>query len=89
MPYIMKTKCPFKDPAKVNQFMKLVDLYNTKSGHLFTKDGEPSKGNSFSTSFWGGYNGYTVGIFNYSDRESRQTIGYVWYRTGQIIRKSE
>lgn len=82
-------KCPFRAKEKVDQFWKLIELYKSKTGHLYTKDGQPSIGNSFSTAFWGGYNGETVGMFNYREKAAKESIGYVWYRAGQIIRESE
>ena len=36
-----------------------------------------------------GYDGGTRGHANYSDRASRQTAGYVFYRAGQDVAKQE
>ena len=81
----------FKDPGMRREYDGAMLAYNTKHKNLFLPNGErrksPDLGSSFATFFWGGYDGFTVGMFNFESKGDRNTIAYAHYRAGQDAAK--
>ena len=73
---------PFKGEL-AKAFDDTVEAYRGKSPLLFNKDGTPNLGNSFSATFWGGYNGLNRGLYRYTTAADKKTLGYAMYRAGQ------
>lgn len=80
---------PFKNKARRESYDAVLKMYQDRHKTLFAKDGSRNYGNSFAAHFWLGYDGKTRGQANYSDRASRETGGYVFYRAGQDIAARE
>lgn len=83
----IKVRNPFKDTTMRREFDASVRAYNMKHANLFRKDGTQANGSSFASFFWKGFNGTNFGA-GFTDRASRQMIGYAYYRAGQLIRKA-
>lgn len=79
---------PFKDPVKREQFEQIVkafESYDTNVNFLFDRNGDRAL-NSFSTSFWLGYDGLKGGLANFSNAKFKQSGDYVFYCAGQTCR---
>ena len=72
----------FIDRTMREQYDAAVRAYTIRHRDLFRADGSQNKGSSFASAFWNGFNGTRLGL-GYSDRASRETIGYAYFRAGQ------
>ena len=82
-------KNPFKRPEMMIGWDEAVEAYRQKAAPIW-RDGKPDKGNAWGSRFWLGYNGITTGLGNYAAHKgAKDTTGYIFYRAGQDIAKTE
>jgi hypothetical protein len=78
----------FKDPTMRREYDAAVHQFRIKHRNFFRQDGTPSNGNSWAEVFWKGYNGIKLGG-GFTDRASRQTVMYAYYRAGQDMKRAD
>jgi hypothetical protein len=77
----------FRDPTLRKEYDSAMAMFRAKHRNLFLADGSrpATPGNSFAAFFWRGYDGTNFGA-GFTDRASRQTLGYAYWRAGQDAR---
>ncbi len=76
----------FRDHTMRQQYDAAVRAFETKHRDLFvngTRRTVGGYGSSFASAFWHGYDGDTKGVACMSDKASRSTLAYAYYRAGQ------
>ena len=73
----------FKDPTMIKEYEAAKATYASAHRDLFKPDGSQHIGSSFASFFWGGFNGLTKGLFNFSEKPQRNTISYAYYCAGR------
>lgn len=78
----------FRDPTLRAEYDKAIAIFRAKGRTFFLADGTrpATPGNSFASYFWRGFDGTKIGA-GFTDRASRATIGYAYYRAGEDARK--
>lgn len=78
------TPNPFRDPTLRANYEQALVAFLTKDRVLYLPGGvrPQAAGNSFASFFWRGFDGTKIGA-GFTDRASKQTLGYAWYRAGQ------
>jgi hypothetical protein len=83
----------FRNQLMRQQYDLAVQMFKTKHRNLFW-NGERrgtngiSYGSSVAESFWKGFDGLKIGR-GYTDKASRETLGYAYYRAGEDCAKVE
>lgn len=78
------TRCPFRDQRRRLIYLKMVELYQSRSRALFL-NGKPYRGGAIATRFWDGFQGiYPLSRWTKPDRDM---LGYVAFRAGLDLSK--
>lgn len=83
----------FRNRLMRQQYDSAVQMFTTKHRNLFW-NGERrgqngiSYGSEIATCFWRGFDGLQIGL-GYTDKASRDTLGYAYYRAGEDCANGE
>ena len=83
----------FRNQLMRQQYDSAVQMFKTKHRNLFWNEDRRganriSYGSSIAESFWKGFDDLEIGR-GYTDKASRETLGYAYYRAGQDCAKGE
>lgn len=78
----------FRAPERQQQYESVVSAYRERRRILFTPDGLRCRGNSFAAAFWAGYDGFDKGLWDFSQRAARGSVGYIFYVAGRDMHKT-
>jgi len=74
----------FRNQIMRQHYDAIVGMYHTKHRTLF-HEGERTMGNGMASFFWRGFDGTQFGA-GFTDRASKDTLAYAYYRAGQDMK---